>query len=80
MITKTVAHAREKCTPHPPRYTVARIRTYEAACALGVEDNNLSWNEEWFGPRYRLENNMEDNGTLEQVWYAFLCAFDAPPV
>ncbi len=73
-------HAREKRTPHPPRYTVARIQTYETAYALGVEDNNLSWNEEWFGPRYRLESNMEDNGSLEQVWYAFLCAFDAPPV
>ncbi|PBK83384.1 hypothetical protein ARMGADRAFT_1089506 [Armillaria gallica] len=28
---------------------------------------DLPWNE-WFGPRYRLESNMEDNGSLEQVW------------
>ncbi|KAK0234827.1 hypothetical protein EDD85DRAFT_938975 [Armillaria nabsnona] len=62
-------HTQEKRTPHTPRYTVARIRTYETVCALGIEDTSLSWNEEWFGPRYRLESNMEDmNGSLEQVW------------
>ncbi|PBK83373.1 hypothetical protein ARMGADRAFT_1037977 [Armillaria gallica] len=26
-------------------------------------------NEEWFGPRHRLESDLEDiNGSLEQVW------------
>ncbi|PBK83407.1 hypothetical protein ARMGADRAFT_1089525 [Armillaria gallica] len=53
----------------PPRYTVARMWTYETVCALGIEDTSLSWNEEWFGPRYRLESNIEDmNAFLEQVW------------
>ncbi|KAK0477686.1 hypothetical protein IW261DRAFT_1594481 [Armillaria novae-zelandiae] len=58
---------------------VARTRTYETACALGIEDTidpNLPWSEyfEWFSPRYRLEvvaSNMEDmnikDGSLEQV-------------
>ncbi|TFK61034.1 histone deacetylase RPD3 [Pluteus cervinus] len=58
---------------------VARVWTYETACALGIEndiDPNLPWNEyfEWFGPRYRLEvveNNMDDlnvkDGSLEKV-------------
>lgn len=58
---------------------VARVWTYETACALGIEDtidHNLPWNEyfEWFGPRYRLEvveNNMDDlntkDGSLENV-------------
>ncbi|EGO20458.1 hypothetical protein SERLADRAFT_452574 [Serpula lacrymans var. lacrymans S7.9] len=58
---------------------VARVWTYETACALGIEDTideKLPWNEyfEWFGPRYRLEvpeNNMEDlnvrDGSLDKV-------------
>ncbi len=81
-------HAQVKRTPHPPRYTVARIRTYKTACtALDIEDTNLSWNEGYFGPRYRLEvvaSNMEDmnikDGSLEQVCYDFLCSFDAASV
>jgi histone deacetylase 1/2 len=60
---------------------VARVWTYETACALGIEDSidpNLPWNQyfEWFGPRYRLEvveNNMDDlnvkDGSLEKVRY-----------
>ncbi|KAK0432587.1 histone deacetylase complex, catalytic component RPD3, partial [Armillaria borealis] len=56
---------------------VARTWTYETACALGIEDTidpNLPWNEEWFGPRYRLEvvaSDIEDmhvkDGSLEEV-------------
>ena len=58
---------------------VARVWTYETACALGIEDTidpNLPWNEyfEWFGPRYRLEvvaSNMDDlnvrDGSLDDV-------------
>ncbi|KZT37499.1 histone deacetylase [Sistotremastrum suecicum HHB10207 ss-3] len=58
---------------------VARVWTYETACALGIQDTidpNLPWNEyfEWFGPRYRLEvpeTNMEDvnirDGHLEHI-------------
>ncbi|PBK60773.1 Arginase/deacetylase [Armillaria solidipes] len=64
---------------------VARTWTYETACALGIEDTidpKLPWNEEWFGPRYRLEvvaSNIEDmhvkDGSLEKVRYAitFFC-------
>jgi len=58
---------------------VARLWTYETACALGIEndvDPNLPWSEyfEWFAPRYRLEvvgNNMDDlnikDGSLDRV-------------
>jgi histone deacetylase 1/2 len=58
---------------------VARLWTYETACALGIENEispHLPWNEyfEWFGPRYRLEvlpNNMEDmnlkDGYLDNI-------------
>ncbi|ESK86297.1 histone deacetylase rpd3 [Moniliophthora roreri MCA 2997] len=58
---------------------VARVWTYETACALGIEkeiDPNLPWNEyfEWFGPRYRLEvvaSNMEDlnvkDGSIDRI-------------
>jgi histone deacetylase 1/2 len=65
---------------------VARVWTYETACALGIEDtidHNLPWNEyfEWFGPRYRLEvaeNNMDDlnvkDGSLDKVrWVGGEC-------
>ncbi|KAJ3562842.1 hypothetical protein NP233_g9325 [Leucocoprinus birnbaumii] len=58
---------------------VARLWTYETACALGIENDiepSLPWNEyfEWFAPRYRLEvvgNNMDDlnmkDGSLDRV-------------
>ena len=71
---------------------VARVWTYETACALGIEDtidHNLPWNEyfEWFGPRYRLEvaeNNMDDlndkDGSLDKVrWVGWPAGSCVPP-
>lgn len=61
---------------------VARVWTYETACALGIEDEidrNLPYHDyfDWFGPRYRLEvveNNMDDvneqDGYLDGIRYA----------
>ncbi|KAJ6617415.1 histone deacetylase RPD3 [Mycena sp. CBHHK59/15] len=58
---------------------VARVWTYETACALGIEDTIdplLPYNEyfDWFGPRFRLEvvsSNMDDlnvkDGSLKAV-------------
>jgi histone deacetylase 1/2 len=66
---------------------VARVWTYETACALGIENDigaELPWCEyfEWFGPRYRLEvpeNNMDDmnvkDGSLEKV-RCVICSHD----
>ncbi|KIJ57265.1 hypothetical protein M422DRAFT_150076 [Sphaerobolus stellatus SS14] len=63
---------------------VARVWTYETACALGIENEinrDLPYHDyfDWFGPRYRLEvvaNNMEDcneqDGYLDGVRYEIL--------
>ncbi|KAI6043645.1 histone deacetylase complex, catalytic component RPD3 [Pisolithus marmoratus] len=59
---------------------VARTWTYEAACALGIENEinrNLPWYEyfDWFAPRYCLdvsENNMDElnvkDRSPDRVW------------
>ena len=54
---------------------VARLWTYETACAIGMEhemDLNMPWNQylEWFGPTYRLdvlESNMVDENVKDNT-------------